>query len=66
VTVAKSGGDSCWLLLPVERVATREQELLVVDAAAPAEGPVAVVRVPGGPGTGLRALWRPADEPEIR
>jgi carotenoid cleavage dioxygenase-like enzyme len=58
VMVPKSGQDgACWLLLPVERVATREQELLVVDAAAPAAGPVAVVRVAGGPGPGARAVW---------
>lgn len=58
VMVPKSGqGGDCWLLLPVERVATREQELLVVDAADPAAGPVAVVRVPGAPGPGARAVW---------
>jgi carotenoid cleavage dioxygenase-like enzyme len=56
--VPKSGrAEVCWLLLPVERVASREQELLVVDAADPAAGPVAVVRVPGGPGPGARAVW---------
>lgn len=55
-----AGEDGAWLLLPVERVATRELELLVVDAADPAAGPVAVVRVPGGPRPGVRALWRPA------
>jgi carotenoid cleavage dioxygenase-like enzyme len=58
VMVPKSDGDGdCWLVLPVERMATREQELLVVDAADPAAGPVAVVRVPGGPGPGVRAVW---------
>jgi 8'-apo-carotenoid 13,14-cleaving dioxygenase len=58
VMVPKSRLDeACWLLLPVERIATREQELLVVDAADPAAGPVAVVRVPGGPKPGVRAVW---------
>jgi carotenoid cleavage dioxygenase len=58
VMVGKSGGGrGSWLLLPVERVATREQELLVVDTEDPAAGPVAVVRVPGGPRPGVRALW---------
>jgi len=58
VMVPKSHGDGAgWLLLPVERVATREQQLLVVDAADPAAGPVAVVRIPGGPGPGVRAIW---------
>lgn len=61
VIVRKADEDGgAWLLLPVERVTTRDLELLVVDAADPAAGPVAVVRVPGGPRPGVRALWRPA------
>jgi carotenoid cleavage dioxygenase-like enzyme len=55
VLVPTPDGDV--VLLPVEVVATREQELLVLDAADPTAGPVAVVRIPGGPRPGEQALW---------
>jgi carotenoid cleavage dioxygenase-like enzyme len=48
---------ACWLLLPVERVATREQELLVLDGVDLAAGPVAVVRVPAGPRPAAHSVW---------
>lgn len=52
-----TGRAARWLMLPVERVATRTQDLLVFDRAGVAAGPVASVSVPAGPRPSARAMW---------